>query len=79
MRALGSSEGTIKASSVVLAVTDEDTCRLVCKGRLRLQGRRYETEAYEEIRPDVGCGRCGGWGRIEAQLPPDRRAVRLVC
>lgn len=31
-------EGSIKPSSVVLAVSDEDTFRLVCKGGLRLQG-----------------------------------------
>ena len=60
-------EGTIKALSVVLAVTDEDTFRLVRKGGLRLQGRRYEVEAYEEVRPDVRCGHCCEWGHIEPQ------------
>ena len=40
-------EGTTKASSVVLAVADEDTYRLVRKNGLRLQGRRYKTEACE--------------------------------
>lgn len=67
-------ERTIKASSVVLAVADEDTFRLVCRMGLRLQGRVYDTEAYEEVRPDVGCGRCCEWGHIEAQCP--RTAAR---
>ena len=67
-------EGTIKASSVVLAVADEDTFRLVRKGGLRLQGRKYEVEAYEEVRRDVACGHCCEWGHIEPQCP--RTAAR---
>ena len=62
-------EGIIKASSVVLAVKDEETYRLVRRGVLRLQGRRYDTEAYEDIRPNVRCGHCSGWGHIGAQCP----------
>ena len=62
-------KGTIRASSVVLAVADEDTFRLVRKGGLRLQGRRYEVEAYEEVRLDVVCGHCSEWGQIEPQCP----------
>ena len=53
-------ERTITASSAALAVADEATCRLVRRGGLRLQGRRCNTEAYEEIRPDVRCDRCSG-------------------
>ena len=60
-------ERTISASSVVLAFANKDTFRLVCKKGLRLQGRRYEVETYEEVRPDVGCGHCAGWGHIEPQ------------
>ena len=61
----GYEEKTITASSVVLAVADEATYRLVRRGGLQLQGRRCDTEAYEEIRPDVRCDRCsGGWGHI---------------
>ena len=51
-------EGTTKAPSVVLAVSDEDTFHLVRKRGLRLQGRCHDTEAYEEVRPGVGYGRC---------------------
>ena len=40
---------------------------LIRKGGLRLQGRGYEVEAYEEVRPDVGCGHCCEWGHIEPQ------------
>ena len=59
---------------MVLAVADEDTIRLVCRRVLWLQGQAYDTEAYEEVRPDVGCGRCCEWGHIEAQCP--RTAAR---
>ena len=41
---------------------------------MRLQGCRYDTEAYYEIRPDVECGGCCGWGHIEAQC--SRTAAR---
>lgn len=60
-------EGTIKASSVVLAVKDEETYRLVRRGVLQLQGHRYDTAAYEDIRTDVRYGHCSGWGHIGAQ------------
>ena len=60
-------EKIIAASSVVFAVADESVYRSICKGGLRLQGRRYNAEAYEEIRPDVGCGHCAGWGFIESR------------
>ena len=67
-------EGTTMASSVVLAVANEETYHLVCKGGLRLQGRRYEVETSEAIRPDVECGHCSVWGHIEPQSP--RAAAR---
>ena len=51
-------ERTISASSVVLAFANEDTFHRVCENGLRLQGRRYEVEASEEVRQDVGCGHC---------------------
>ena len=50
----------IAASSVVFAVADESVYRSIRRGGLRLQGRRYIAEAYEEARLDVGCGRCAG-------------------
>ena len=59
---------------MVLAVADEDVYRLVRKSGRRLQGRRYETEAYEEVRPDAGCDCCCEWGHIEPQCP--RTAAR---
>ena len=68
------SEGRIRASSVVLVVPDEEAYRLVKERGMRPQGRRYGTEAYDEIRPDVECGRCCGWGHIEAQC--SRTAAR---
>ena len=34
---------------------------------MRLQGRVYEVEAYEEIRPDLRCGHCSGWGHIKSK------------
>ena len=58
---------TISASSVVLAFANEDTFRLIFRKGLRLQVGRYEVETYEEIRPDVRCGPCAGWGHIEPQ------------
>ena len=57
----------IAASSVVFAVADESVYRSIRKGGLRLQGRRYNAEAYEEIGPDVECGHCAGWGHIESK------------
>ena len=67
-------ERIIKASSVVPEVSGEDTYRLVRKRGLRLQGRRYDTEANEEIRPDVGCGHCCEWDTV----PTDRCEMWLV-
>ena len=64
----------ITASSVVFAVADESVYRSIRKGGLRLQGRRLTAEAYEEIRPDVGCGHCAGWGYIESKC--DRENAR---
>ena len=57
----------ITALSVVFAVSDESTYRLTRRGGLRLQGRRCDTEDYEEVRSDVGCGSCCGWGHIESK------------
>ena len=44
----------------------------LCKRGVRLQGRRYKADAYEEVRPDAYeevrldayCSRCSGWGHI---------------
>ena len=41
-------EGTFRATSVVLAVSDENTVRLVRKNELRLQCCRYEIESFQE-------------------------------
>ena len=68
-------ERTFSASSVVLAFANENTFRRACKKGWRLQGRRYEVEADEEVRPDVGCG----VGPHRAEVPSDHREMRLVC
>ena len=47
-------DNIITASSVVCAVSDESGYRSIRKGGLRLQGRRCEADAYEEVWPDVG-------------------------
>ena len=67
-------EMIIAASSVVFAVVDESVYRSIRKGELRLPGRRHNAEAYEEIRPDAGCGQCAGWGHIESKC--DRENAR---
>ena len=56
----------IAAPSAVFAVLDVAVYRSVRKRGVRLQGRRYEVEAYE-TRPDVRCGHCSGWGHIETK------------
>ena len=50
-------EGTIVASSVTSAVAGETVFNRLCKCGLRLLGRRHDFEVFEEIRPDVRCGR----------------------
>ena len=57
---------------MVLAVPDEQANRLVRKGGLRLQGRRYDIEAYEEVRPDDFCAAAVGVATPEhsAHEPP---------
>ena len=51
----------IMASSVVFAVSGESVYRSIQRSGVRLQGRRYEVEAYEEIRLEVRCGYGSGW------------------
>ena len=63
----------------MLVVANEDILRLVCKGGLRLQGRRYEVETYEEVRPDVGYGHCCEWSHIGlANIESAFRATSIV-
>ena len=53
------------SSSVVAAVLGEATFGRLCKGGVRLLGRRYEVDAFEEAwRPDAFCSRCSGWKHI---------------
>ena len=53
------------AFSVVAAVLGEATFGRLCKGGVRLLGRRYEVDAFVEARrPDAFCSRCSGWKHI---------------
>ena len=61
-------------STVVAAVLGEVTFSRLCKSGAQLFGRRYEVDAYEEVRPDAFCSRCCGWGHI-APL----QGCRQVC
>lgn len=49
--------------------------RLLNSG-LRLLGRRYEVEVFEEIRPDALCGPCSGWS--SPPLPPRHKGVTFA-
>ena len=51
-------------SSVVAAVLGDATFSRVCRSGIRLFGRRYEVEAFEESQPDAFCNRCSRWGHI---------------
>ena len=53
------------SSSVVAVVLGEATFGRLCKGGVRLLGRRYEVDTFEEAwRPDAFCSRCSGWKHI---------------
>ena len=60
-------------SSVVVAVVGDVTFGHVCKSGIRLFGRRYEVEAFEEARPDAFCNRCSRWGHIAPHCSADPR------
>ena len=46
---------------------------------MRLAGRRFRVEVFEEARPDALCGQCRSWGHIEAQCPGTRPARYSIC
>ena len=53
------------SSSVVAAVLGEATFGRLCKSGVRLFGRRYEVDAFEEAwRADAFCSRCSEWKHI---------------
>lgn len=53
------------SSSVVAAVLGEATFGRLCRAGVRLLGRRYEVDAFEEAgRPDAFCSQCSGWSHI---------------
>ena len=53
------------SSSVVAAVLGEATYGRLCKSGVRLLGRRYEVDTFEEARRlDAFCSRCSGWKHI---------------
>ena len=64
-------------SSMVAAVLGDATFSRVCKSGIRLFGRRYEIEAYEEARPDAFRNRCSRWGHIAPHCSADLRCS--VC
>ena len=66
-------ERAIAPSSVAFAVSGEGLFNVLSKNGLRLLGRRYEVEIFEEIGSDVLCGRCNVWGHIEAHCARDVR------
>ena len=60
-------EGKITASSVTFVVRGEEVAGKLVKNGLRIMGRLYQVELYEEARPYAMCANCCGWGHIEAQ------------
>ena len=62
---------------MVAAVLGEVTFSRLCKSGARLFGRRYEVDAYEEVRLDAFCSRCCGWGHIAPHCKAAARCV--VC
>ena len=65
----------IETSSVTFPVMGEVSFSRLQKSGLRLPGRRYGVEAFEEERPDALCGRGGRWGHIEARCTRDARCA----
>lgn len=72
-------EEVIEASSVRFAVSGEKASSQIVKSGLRLAGRHYRVEAYEEARPDALCGRCCRWGHIEAYCNRDSPVRCAIC
>ena len=68
-------EGTIKATSITFTLVGQVTFGRLQKSGLRLLGRRYSVETFEEERPDAQRGRCGRWGHIEARCTRDSRCA----
>ena len=56
----------------------EETFNRLHKSGLRLLGRRYEIEAFEEARPDAMGGRCCGWCLIAAHCSREARCALCV-
>ena len=65
------------ASSVTFAVVEEETFKRPRKNGLRLLGRRYEIEAFEDARSDAMCGRCSGWDYITTRC--SRKTHCALC
>ena len=53
-------EGKITASSVTFVVRGEEVAGRLVKNGLRIMGRLYQVELYEEARPDAMCANCCG-------------------
>ena len=53
------------SSSVIAAILGEATFGRLCKSGVRLFGRRYEVDAFEEAwKSDAFCSRCSEWKHI---------------
>ena len=65
--------GEISASSITFVVRGEGVANRLIKNGLRIIGKIYQVEAYEEARPDAMCRTCCGWGHVEAQCAPAKK------
>ena len=72
-------EGKITVSSVTFVVRGEEVASKLVKNGLRIMGRLYQVELYEEARPDAMCANCCGWGHIEAQCNHRREPRCALC
>ena len=71
--------GEISASSITFVVRGEGVANRLIKNGLRIIGKIYQVEAYEEARPDAMCGTCCGWGHVEAQCAPAKKPKCALC
>ena len=63
-----SRKGKVVAFSIAFAVLGEATFTCLRRSELRLLGRRYDVETFEEDRPGAFCNRCSGWRHMEPRF-----------